>query len=137
MEARLEPMEILLEDGTRVMLNRDSKIRYNKKFGTEAREISLRGEAWFDVARDTARPFLIDAGSAMVEVLGTSFNVNAYKENPIIEITVESGVVAVKAKQDLEEQIILRAGNSGSYNSSKHELKLQSDYNPNNFAWKT
>ena len=137
MEARLEPMEILLEDGTRVVLNRNSKIRYMKQFSTETREISLRGEAWFDVARDTARPFLIDAGSAMVEVLGTSFNVNAYKENPIIEITVESGVVAVKAKQDLEEQIILRAGNSGSYNSSKHELLLQSNYNPNNFAWKS
>ena len=137
MEAQLEPMEILLEDGTMVVLNRDSKIRYSKEFGSEAREVSLSGEAWFDVARDTSRPFVIDAGAALVEVLGTSFNVNAYKENPIVEITVESGVVAVKAKQDLEEQIILRAGNSGIYNSRKHELILESNYNPNNFAWKS
>ncbi len=117
MEAGMEPMEILLEDGTRVVLNRESKIRYSKHFSSESREVSLTGEAWFDVARDSTRPFVIDAGRAMVEVLGTSFNVNAYKENPSIEITVESGVVAVSAKQDLEEQIILRAGNSGSYNS--------------------
>ena len=137
MEAQLEPIEILLEDGTMVVLNRDSKIRYSKEFGTGTREVSLSGEAWFDVARDTSRPFVIDAGSALVEVLGTSFNVNAYKENPIVEITVESGVVAVKAKEDLEEQIILRAGNSGSYNSRKHELMLESKYNPNNFAWRS
>ena len=118
MEAGMEPMEILLEDGTQVVLNRNSKIRYSKQFSVDSREVSLTGEAWFDVARDSIRPFVIDAGRAMVEVLGTSFNVNAYKENPSIEITVESGVVAVTAKQDLEEQIILRAGNSGSYNSS-------------------
>lgn len=137
MEAGMEAMEILLEDGTRVVLNRDSKIRYSKQFSSDPREVSLTGEAWFDVARDSTRPFVIDAGRAMVEVLGTSFNVNAYEENPSIEITVESGVVAVTAKEDLEEQIILRAGNSGSYNSSSHELILVPAYNPNNLSWKT
>jgi len=137
MEAGLEPMEILLEDGTRVLLNRESKIRYSKQFGEEDRKISLNGEAWFDVARDTTRPFEIDAGRAMVKVLGTSFNVSAYKENPRIEITVESGVVAVTAKETLEDQIILRAGNSGSYNHKNHKLELVPVYNPNNLSWRT
>ena len=137
MEAGMEPMEILLEDGTKVLLNRESKIRYSKKFGEDHREVSLTGEAWFDVARDSTRPFVIDAGRAMVEVLGTSFNVSAYKENPRIEITVESGVVVVTAKQTREDQIILRAGNSGSYNLENQELELVPIYNPNNLSWKT
>ncbi len=52
------------------------------------------------MGRDTARPFVIDAGAPLVKVLGTSFNVNAYTENPTVEITVESGMVAVSAKQN-------------------------------------
>jgi len=135
--AGAEPKEILLEDGTRVLLNRDSKIRYRKQFGADNREIRLAGEAWFDVAKDSLRPFIIDAGLAMVEVLGTSFNVNAYKENPVVEITVESGVVAVTAKEDLDELILLKAGNSGSYNSKSRELKLIPVSNPNSLSWRT
>lgn len=137
MEAGLDRMEIILEDGTKILLNRESKIRYSKHFAEGNREISLTGEAWFDVARDTTRPFVIDAGRAMVEVLGTSFNVNAYKKNPGIEITVESGVVAVTAKETGEDQIILRAGNSGSYNRENQEMELVPVYNPNNLSWKT
>jgi len=135
--AGAEAVEIRLEDGTRVILNRESKIRYKKQFKGDSREIRLAGEAWFDVARDTTRPFIIDAGSAMVQVLGTSFNVNAYRGNPMVEITVESGVVAVTAKEDRGEQIVLKAGNSGIYNSSSRELLLVPSSNPNNISWKT
>lgn len=137
LEAGMEPMEVMLEDGTQVILNRHSKIRYSKQFSTDSRKLILSGEAWFDVARDTARPFLIDAGSALVEVLGTSFNVNAYEENPTVEIVVESGVVAVSAKQDHEDQIILRAGNSGTYNSKSRELQVLTTFHPNKLSWKT
>jgi len=135
--AENEPLEVMLGDGTEVYLNRDSKIRYSKNFDETERRILLNGEAWFDVARDTARPFVIDAGKAMVEVLGTSFNVNAYKENSTVEITVESGVVALTAKQDLQEQIVLRAGNGGTYHKENKELELVPDYDPNNLSWKT
>jgi transmembrane sensor len=131
------PIEVYLEDGSHVLLNRDSKIRYRKQFKGSEREVRLSGEAWFDVARDTLRPFVIDAGTALVEVLGTSFNVNAYKENSTVEITVESGMVAVTAKQDQDEQIILRAGNSGTYNNRNRELVLVTTSDPNNLSWKT
>jgi ferric-dicitrate binding protein FerR (iron transport regulator) len=135
--AGTEALEIRLGDGTHVLLNRDSKIRYRKPFKGDCREIRLAGEAWFDVAKDTTRPFIIDAGTAIVQVLGTSFNVNAYRENPMIEITVESGVVAVTAKEDKDELIVLKAGNSGTYNSSSRELKLIPVSNPNTLAWLT
>lgn len=135
--AESEPVEVLLDDGTEVTVNRHSRIRYKKRFSTAERKVYLTGEAWFDVTRDTLRPFLIDAGTALVEVLGTSFNVNAYRENALVEITVESGVVAMTAKQDQQEQIVLRAGNSGTYNKKKKELTLIPTSNPNNLSWRT
>ena len=135
--AENEPVEVLLDDGTHVTINRNSRIRYKKRFAESERKIFLAGEAWFDVSRDTSSPFMIDAGSALVEVLGTSFNVNAYKENSKVEITVESGVVALTAKEDQQEQIVLRAGNSGTYHKGKKELILIPSFNPNTISWKT
>lgn len=138
--AHAEPLEHLLDDGTHITLNRNSKLRYKKSFPSSGRKVSLSGEAWFDVARDSARPFVIDAGSALVEVLGTSFNVNAYEKNNTIEITVESGLVALGSKaetQDKQEQLILRAGNSGSYHKKSQELLLIPRADPNNISWKT
>ncbi len=135
--AENEPVELTLDDGTMVTLNRHSRIRYEKRFDGTRRQVYLSGEAWFDVARDTARPFLIDVGSAMVEVLGTSFNVNAYRQNTMVEITVKSGVVALTAKEDRHDQIVLRAGNSGTYHKEHRELKLIPNADPNTISWKT
>ena len=135
--ARDQPVDVILEDGTLITINRDSRIRIKKKFVTTERKVFLTGEAWFDVARDTASPFVIDAGSALVEVLGTSFNVNAYRENPVVEITVESGVVALTAREEKQEQIVLKAGNGGKYHKQKKELELIPTSDPNQISWKT
>lgn len=132
-----QPVDVILEDGTLITINRDSRIRFKKKFASDERKVFLKGEAWFDVASDPASPFVIDAGSALVEVLGTSFNVNAYRQNSVVEITVESGVVALTAKQEKQEQIILKAGNSGKYNKQRKELELIQSADPNQISWKT
>lgn len=135
--AQDQPLDLTLDDGTRISINRDSKIRFKKRFAGTERKVFLEGEAWFDVARDSSRPFVIDAGSAVVEVLGTSFNVNAYKGNPTVEITVESGIVALTPKQQKQEQIVLKAGNSGTYHKQNKELELIPSSNPNHISWKT
>ena len=132
-----QPVDVILEDGTLITINRDSRIRFKKKFASDERKVFLKGEAWFDVASDPASPFVIDAGSALVEVLGTSFNVNAYRENPVVEITVESGVVTLTSKQEKQEQIVLKAGNSGKYNKERKELELIQSSDPNQISWKT
>ena len=131
------PVEVLLEDGTEVIVNRNSSMRYSRKFNQEERKVYLSGEAWFDVARDTALPFVIDAGAALVEVLGTSFNVNAYKDNPTVEITVESGLVALSSKEDHKDLIVMKAGSGGSYDKNQNELKLIPTSDPNSISWKT
>jgi transmembrane sensor len=86
-------IEVLLADGSRIYLNRDSKLTYPEKFGRNNRKVSLEGEAFFDIAPDALKPFIIDAGKATVRVLGTSFNVmtdNGYNE---VEVFVASGKV--------------------------------------------
>ncbi len=135
--AKNEAVEVVLEEGTRLTVNRNSTIRYKKKFKAGERKVFLSGEAWFDVARDTTRPFVIDAGAAFVEVLGTSFNVNAYKENPVVEITVESGLVALSAKEDQEDLIVMKAGSGGTYHKKQKELTLLASSDPNKISWKT
>jgi transmembrane sensor len=132
-----EALEIHLEDGSLVVLNRHSRIRYPRHMNGDERHVSLQGEAWFEVDRDSLRPFVIDAGAALVEVLGTRFNVNAYRENPTVEITVESGMVSLTAKEDRQEQIVLRAGNSGTCHKHSHELVLVPSSDPNKLSWKT
>ncbi len=132
-----EPVEVILKDGTEVIVNRHSSLRYSRKLDQEERKVFLSGEAWFDVARDTTMPFVIDAGAALVEVLGTSFNVNAYKDNPTVEITVESGLVAMSGKEDQKDLIVMKAGSGGSYNKNQKELKLIPTSDPNSISWKS
>jgi len=135
--AENEPVEVLLEDGSTVTINRDSRLRYRSRFGDAQRKVYLTGEAWFDVAGDTTRPFIIDAGGALVEVLGTRFNVNAYRDNPTVEITVESGIVALTSRQDQKDQVILRAGNTGTFHRQNKQLELIHGIDPNAVSWMT
>ncbi len=82
---------VKLEDGTQVSLNAASSITYPEKFDRNERRVSLKGEAYFKVAHDKNRPFLIEANNATIEVLGTSFNVNAY-DNSVLTTLVEGSV---------------------------------------------
>ena len=132
-----EAHDFILEDGTKVLLNRESRLRYKTAFDGSYRLVKLSGEAWFEVAGDSLRPFVVEAGNAMVEVLGTSFNVNAYRQNRVVEVSVESGVVAVSSRENRADQIVLRAGNGGSYDPRMKELKLMQESDPNAMSWRT
>ncbi len=129
--------EIVLPDGTLLTLNSGSTIKYTKRESLSYRMIKLNGEAYFEVARDTTRPFIIDAGLARVEVLGTKFNVRAYPESKVVEVTVSSGLVAMASKRESDHQILLAKGNTGIYTREKKELNLIKSGNANAIAWKT
>ena len=91
-----------LPDGTIVKLNADSKLTVPETFSTDRREVSLHGEAFFDVARDESRPFIIHTKDIDVEVLGTSFNVRSYlNEEPSI-VAVATGKVGVSGEDKRE-----------------------------------
>lgn len=87
---------IVLPDGTLVLLNSGSTLTYdNKKFGKENREVNLVGEAYFDVAKDANNPFIIHAGKINVKVLGTVFDIKSYPEDSVIQATLIKGAIEV------------------------------------------
>ena len=85
-------------DGSIVTLNRNSKLIFPKHFTKNVREVTITGEAFFDVKPNTSKPFIINAGNVQVKVLGTSFNVCAYPGTETVEVVVESGKVQVTRK---------------------------------------
>lgn len=88
---------LALSDGSRVWVNSESVLRYPVAFGTGKREVFLSGEAYFEVAKDAKRPFIVHAGKTATAVLGTSFNVKAYRGEEHTAVTLVEGAVAVSA----------------------------------------
>jgi transmembrane sensor len=86
---------ITLSDGTKVWLNAGSSLTYPAAFSGKERKVSIEGEAYFEVAHDPSLPFKVRNGETEVTVLGTHFNVNAYKDEPGIDVTLIEGKVAV------------------------------------------
>lgn len=86
--------KLVLEDGTKVWLNSSTELIYPTHFEPNERYVKLVGEAYFEVAKDINRPFRIDANGTQIEVLGTEFNVNAYKKD--VQTTLVEGSVKIK-----------------------------------------
>jgi ferric-dicitrate binding protein FerR (iron transport regulator) len=99
--------ELELSDGTRVLLNAGSRLKYPEAFSGSAREVILEGEGYFDVAQEADHPFLVHAGKITVKVLGTQFDVKAYKEDAELSTTLISGKVQVMLNDDPEKKIVL------------------------------
>jgi ferric-dicitrate binding protein FerR (iron transport regulator) len=99
---------IKLPDGTEVWLNADSKLTYNENFIGSTREVTLTGEAFFDVVHDTAHPFIIHTGNASIRVLGTAFNVRNYPRESSIETTLMRGRIEVSFADRPNEKLILK-----------------------------
>ena len=126
-----------LPDGSQVTLNTGSSLKYQKKFGKDQRMVELTGEAYFEVSPDQSRPFIVNTDKIKIQVLGTSFNVNAYKNNAVIEVVVNTGQVAVTKEGEITERIILKSGNRGIFSKSDQSLKLSIIEDPNFLSWKT
>ena len=102
-----EKKRVVLPDGSIVWLNAESTIKYSSTFDGPQREIHLEGEAFFDVVRDEAKPFIVHTPSGVyTRVLGTSFNVNAYPDSRDIEVAVASGKVAVGKGSELYGELV-------------------------------
>lgn len=87
--------QIVLADGTRVWLNSATKLIFPQNFTGKERRVMLSGEAFFDVARDESKPFIVETSRMDVKVLGTRFNVNAYTDNEMVSTTLVDGSVEV------------------------------------------
>jgi len=133
--------EYVLPDGSVVALNSNSKLTFPGKFRDDVREVSIVGEAFFDVKPNPEKPFVINAGDAQVKVLGTSFSVSAYPENEAVEVIVETGKVQVISKdpekQEAIREIFLTPGEKGTLISKTRILEKTLNTDPNFLSWKT
>ena len=91
---------VVLPDGTNLWLNAGSHLRYSIPFTRENREVELTGEAFLDVVKNEQSPFLVKAGKAEVEVLGTQFNVNAWPKTEQIQVALKEGKVKFRFEGD-------------------------------------
>lgn len=87
--------QVILADGTHVWLNAGSSLKYPTRFNEPERRVELTGEAYFDVTKNPSQPFIVTAGNASIRVKGTSFNVNAYSDEPVLKTTLIHGAVTV------------------------------------------
>jgi ferric-dicitrate binding protein FerR (iron transport regulator) len=123
---------IILTDGTKVWLNSESTLEYTVPFEEDKREVTLQGEAYFEVAPDVTRPFTVKTNKMNIRVLGTHFNVTAYKDENTVKTTLVEGSVEVSpsithdpvllSRQSFSH-MVLKPGQQASIND-KGELKI-------------
>lgn len=123
-----------LPDGSEIWLNANSRLSYPESF--TKRQIRLEGEAFFDVARMEDSPFEIYSGEAKTTVLGTSFNVRAYPEEEVIEISVASGKVTFEEKNG-EQKVTLVKNNSAIFKKKENTIVKVEEAISNVTSWKT
>lgn len=109
-----QKLNLTLADGTQVRLNSGSTLKYPNRFEGDMRHVALIGEAFFDVAKNPDKPFVIESGEVRTTVLGTSFNVNTYPDNDQIAVTVATGKVKVASQ---ESEIFLEPNEQGVFNT--------------------
>jgi len=117
--------KLILPDGSQVWLNSESKLTYGSSFNDSIREVTLEGEAYFDVVKDKKHPFIVKTSAISIRVLGTAFNVKSYHQDPTIETTLVRGMIEVqKNNEPSASKIILRPNEKLIYN--KTEINIAS-----------
>ena len=127
--------DIVLNDGTHVWLNSDSHLRFPSSFGAGERRVFVDGEAYFEVARDEQKPFVVDMGAQTVTVLGTEFNVRAYRDESSSVTTLFTGSVKVMSKESNAEAL-LTPGQQSSINNSSGSIGIGEVYLTDALAWR-
>lgn len=124
-----------LADGTKVWLNSLSSLTYPTSFPGRERRVSIKGEAYFEIAKNPRQPFIVDVeGGQAIEVLGTRFNVNAYTNEQQISTTLLEGAVRVKAGDQLQK---LSPGQEAQFSLSNKKLHVRSNADANDvISWK-
>ncbi|MBO9593345.1 MAG: FecR domain-containing protein [Niabella sp.] len=99
---------LILPDGTRIWVNADTRLTYDHTFGAKTRTVYLSGEAYFEVAKDKAHPFIVHTASMDVTAVGTAFNVRSYKDESSAQTTLMEGAVEVAFKRKEAGRILLK-----------------------------
>ena len=121
-------------DGTKVYLNSGTTLEFPSRFDGKVRSVILKGEAYFDVARNVSKPFVVEVDEMKVKVLGTSFNVKSYVDEPGVYTTLVEGSVAILRDGQPEKKI--KPGEQAYYNKGVGTLSI-AEVDVNEFtSWK-
>lgn len=129
---------LTLADGTVVFLNSESSLAYPSSFNGNTREVTLKGEAYFEVAKNPDKRFIVSTPhQSRIEVLGTSFNVEAYEEHTYITTTLIEGKVGFSFEEnDASKYINLSPGQKLVYDSENNKISLYQTSGASEVAWK-
>ncbi|MGY5355885.1 FecR family protein [Wenyingzhuangia sp. IMCC45467] len=116
-------MLVTLPDGSKVKLNSGSEINFPKTFNDSVREVTLLGEAFFDVKKDSSHPFIVKTQLITTRVLGTTFNIKSYEDENDIAITLATGKISVGIQG--EDEIILTPSYQVNYNKINKSIVKQ------------
>lgn len=131
-----EILEVQLADGSIVWLNENSSLEHPDFFKGKERNVTLKGEAFFDVKRNENKPFRIETRDAEVLVLGTSFNVKTLEGESLAEVTVHTGKVQFASNNGMQKTI-LEQGQAAQLNVATNEMFFIEEASMNSIAWKT
>ncbi len=130
--------QLIMPDSSIVFLNADSRVRYRMEGKNKIREVYLEGEAWFDVARNKKKPFIVHTPFYDVKVTGTQFNIKAYESDRELTTTLEEGQILIQSSGyfRLAEDIILKPGEQMVLDKDSKEVSIK-NVNPEWFtSWK-
>jgi len=130
-----ETKHIILPDSSEVWLNSGSNIQYSSEFKGDSRNISLEGEAYFSVRKDSSKPFVVNTQHLAVNVLGTEFNLKAYINDSKTIATLDKGNIKVITASNQSK--ILVPNEQLTYNSKTSNISVQKIYANDISAWKS
>ena len=132
-----ERATVALDDGSRVMLNGGSRLRYTVGARDRDRDVYLEGEGFFEVRHDASRAFNVHARRAVIRDVGTQFNVRAYAGSPAVEVVVTEGIVTVVGDSSSRRALALRRGEGATLDSNGVATKTASVSTGRSIAWTT
>ncbi len=117
--------KIVLEDSTEVWLNSESKLIYPETFSTTERKVIVTGEAYFKVAKDKERPFLVETDGQLVKVYGTEFNIRSYSEDEEVYTTLIEGSVSISKLSEKSGELMLTPGHQACFSKSDESTSVK------------
>lgn len=131
-----ENKDVVLPDGSQITLNSNTSITYPHAFEEGIREVTLSGEAFFDVTHDEERPFIVHMDNGVkIQVLGTSFNIKSYPEDQNVETTLVSGKVRVVEEKD-NKTVVLNPSQRATYVKNEDKIIIDKVETENLTSWR-
>jgi len=129
-------MDLVLADGTHVWLNSESVLKFPTRFDQKERVVQLEGEAYFEVAKNKKKPFIVKTSDLNVRVLGTSFNLSSYKSEEEINLTLVEGKVGLyksETKCQRKKAVVVRPNQRATYSKKEKQMDL-TDCDPTEYC---